>query len=249
MKPKIEDLIEFVRNGEKDPVIGETVRMHPDGEELLRQARAVFELLGSGASKKEAPPVSAQESVAFLKADVEAVPDAIDRYAKGGVRSISRMISHASLLSLDSRNIGTLRIWVENDWILVTLETDKESEDSMHRVAGAGNLSVTFSARDESDGSEDEWQHLPIQIESRQLLISMDDRFPAKDGVVRFRVANSSVGTPCRALDVMYVPENGPFQRFQTDSKGVATLKMPAEPGVLRIESDRTEVITVKLRK
>ena len=45
MKPNFDDVIEYVKAGENDPDMEETLRLHPDGQELLKQARFICAVL------------------------------------------------------------------------------------------------------------------------------------------------------------------------------------------------------------
>ena len=46
MKLKIEQVVEYLQSGEKDRQIKRMLRSDPDGPELLRQAKLMYELLG-----------------------------------------------------------------------------------------------------------------------------------------------------------------------------------------------------------
>ena len=47
MMPKFIDVIEFVKDGQSDPEMEETLRLHPDGQELLKQARFICKMLAT----------------------------------------------------------------------------------------------------------------------------------------------------------------------------------------------------------
>ena len=39
MKPKFDDVLDYVKDGEVDPEMSELLDLDPDGQELLKQAR------------------------------------------------------------------------------------------------------------------------------------------------------------------------------------------------------------------
>ena len=45
MKPNFDDVIEYVKAGEDDPEMEEMLDLHPDGQELLKQARFICKVL------------------------------------------------------------------------------------------------------------------------------------------------------------------------------------------------------------
>ena len=45
MTPKFTDVVEFVRGGEDDPEMEALLKQHPDGRELLKQARFINKML------------------------------------------------------------------------------------------------------------------------------------------------------------------------------------------------------------
>ena len=45
MKPKFEDVLDYVRIGDKDPHMEKMLQFHPDGPELLKQAKFICKML------------------------------------------------------------------------------------------------------------------------------------------------------------------------------------------------------------
>jgi hypothetical protein len=64
---------------------------------------------------------------------------------------------------------------------------------------------------------------------------------------VRLSITDTRLRIPARGLELVYMPEHGPFQKLVTDSKGVAELPMPEQPGVLRIESKVPQLLNIRL--
>ena len=63
MKPKFDDILDYVRRGEKDLKLRKTLALHPDGEELLKQARFMLRALGMlDDSRPSAPEIMAYEA-------------------------------------------------------------------------------------------------------------------------------------------------------------------------------------------
>jgi hypothetical protein len=64
---------------------------------------------------------------------------------------------------------------------------------------------------------------------------------------IRLQVTDIRLRTPVRGLELVFMPEHGPFIKLVTDSKGVAELKLPEQPGVLRLETRVPQRLNIRL--
>ena len=89
MKPTFDDVIEYVRTGEDDPELKKLLDHHPDGKELLKQARFICRMLERKAGKdkdKSGPAIAALEDSfgRMEEADLLAMEPARKAFGKAG---------------------------------------------------------------------------------------------------------------------------------------------------------------------
>src|SRR5210317_1547335 len=65
MKPKFADVVEFVKDGQKDPEMEKMLSAHPDGPELLKQARFICKMLENEAQADRGGGIAAAFSLDF----------------------------------------------------------------------------------------------------------------------------------------------------------------------------------------
>ena len=89
---------------------------------------------------------------------------------------------------------------------------------------------------------------LGIQIQSVRLNIFLPES-TAVGEPISLRLSRSLKQTPARYLDLVFMPESGPFVRFESDAEGDAVLPAPLQSGVLRIGSPELHFLRIKVEE
>lgn len=236
MTPRMEDIIEFVRTGETDPEMAETLRSHPDRDELLKQARFICRMVqmkDEGASDSRPAAGAAKlaglfEARAAAREELVLYQEAVEEPRKSKRRKripadglpgpgyLGALIGitkddRVELTYMPSR--VALRHWdVGDDWYV-----SDEAQAEGIEVRGAG---ITISAPDSVAVGE----ALPI-------------------GLVLGERA-----MPARRLKLVYMPESGPFVELETDDEGRIDMTLPERPGILRIDLPLVQMLEFSIK-
>ena len=87
-----------------------------------------------------------------------------------------------------------------------------------------------------------------IHIKGYGLKITLPEEAPL-DGRLRIEVTDTRLKTPARGMDLIFMPETGPFARVTTDSKGVAEFAIPEQSGLLRINGEPPQILHIRVKK
>ena len=249
MKLKFEDVLDFVRAGDEDPHMEKMLQFHPDGPELLKQAKFICKMLerqadsvddgdlvgGIAEDAGDMHDITAWESIAVMDE-----PSPMREYFQGMPRrtlaskssSINQLVERAS----GSREeLGTLVITVEGEQ--TTLSYDP-STAVMDRY-GKPYLLKNLAAQKDIDG---------IQIRGRLITMFLPDSVQT-DRPLTIRVSRNLKQMPARRLEFIFMPDRGPFVRGSTDRDGIVELPMPKRSGILRIDSKRPQLLHIELKK
>jgi len=234
MKPKFEDVLDYVRIGDKDPHMEKMLQFHPDGPELLKQAKFICKMLerraemtddGDLAERSDEPVpdlrqfFAAEESIAFRdeRPQIREYSRAIARRAPADEStSIDRLVEQASR---SREELGTLVITVEGEQATLSFGADKAQKDI--------------------DG---------IQISGIGITMFLPETL-ASDEPLTIRVSRSGEPRPARGLEFIFMPDRGHFVRGTTDRDGIVELPMPERSGILRIDSDPPQLLHIELEK
>ena len=63
IKPNFIDVVEYVKDGQEDPEMEKMLSLHPDGPELLKQARFICKMLENEAKESDAGGIAALYSL------------------------------------------------------------------------------------------------------------------------------------------------------------------------------------------
>jgi len=246
MKPKIDDVIEYVKAGEDDRQMEKMLDLHPDGQEFLKQARFICRMLQDQAESKDTGGLAAgfgsaklESPVAMHSAESMLVRDELTFYQEAPLRrrakrspSIGDMIEGEGQRSED---LGTLEFVVEVDQVVLSYEP---SEAVVRRRARQSRAPKVAATQMDFEG---------ILIHGRGYMVSVPDTL-AGDESVTIRVTRNTNNLPVKNLGLIFMPDSGPFMRVETDSEGRAELPLPAQSGTLRIESGIPHHLHIKLK-
>jgi hypothetical protein len=263
MKLEFDRVLDYVREGEQDPLVKEMLDRDPDGEQLLQQARQLLQVLRESLLDEEgsAPEVDAafaqEEPAEFLElaaADVahEETADMFDdeaaRMSPTELKALAKMVHRASG---SLRRLGQLRIVHWDDRIQV----------SYKEPTRPGGGPVIASLQDSAKSSTTYNQSASLRTPGRErrpgdaASIKGAGMHMSLPGTVqpgaplRLEVKNTRLNMPARTVTMTFMPKHGAFSRAITDSKGVVELPMPETSGTLRIETKPPTLIDVQVKK
>ena len=250
-QPMFDDLIEYVRAGETDPEMQELLTANPDGQELLKQARFICKVLqdrygASGDLGDVADADMAMDSPFEVTAMASQSREIVDRDTRTfdqsePLREIRRRRPRPPsiqrlLASIDSeqQDLGTLSFAVDEQFVLASYEP---------------SLTVAMYAKEFGRKvPTSQLSFLGIQILSRDLNISLPES-TAVGEPIPLRLSRTLRQMPMRYLDLVFMPDTGPFVRFKSDDEGDAVLPSPLQSGVLRIGSSEAHFLRIKVEE
>lgn len=248
MKPKFDDVIEYVKAGEDDRQMEKMLDLHPDGQEFLKQARFICRMLqrqseskgtgglaaglGSFAAKLESPVMRHSEESMHVRDTLTFYQEAPLRRRAKRSPSIGDMIEGEGQRSED---LGTLEFISEGGQIALSYEP---SEAVVRRGARKPRSLKVDATQMDFEG---------ILIYGRGYVVSVPDTL-ASDKPVTIRVTRNTTNLPVKNLGLIFMPDSGPFMRVETDSDGRAELPVPEQSGTLRFESRIPHLLHVKIK-
>ena len=261
MKLEFEQVLEYVRDGEQDPRIEKLLQTDPDGPAMLREARLMFEVLGEQPEPPESPPVSDAFKMLSASADAAKIErpaskeplvassretadlfgdESGSQFTPSDAKSMSLLAKRAAG---PKREIGELRI--RRGERTASLSYDpKPGLPKLKRpqLRDAAAEPVTYYQ------SEPRKRVTDIKIKGYGLTIKLPEDVPA-DGRLTIKITDTQLRAPARGLDLIFMPETGPFAKGRTDSKGVAEFEIPEQSGILRINGDPPQVLRIRVEK
>lgn len=247
MKPKFDDILEYVRMGEVDPEMSQLLDIDPDGQDLLKLARFICNALrdrygDSGSDRDVAnwPDIAEQLHKLDIAAASEAKFSSAERdsflFKRGPESPKSRKKQPFSLrrmlsrIESDRQDLGTLKFTVDEKQIAVS-----------YRPSAVAVSHTKKFGREHSNWQQD----LPgIQIQSRDINISLPDAI-AVGSRVTLQLSRSFGRVPARHLDLVFMPYTSPFVRLRSDDQGGVDLPEPIRSGILRIEIGATQFLRI----
>ena len=262
MKLEFEQVLEYVRGGEKDPGIEKLLQIDPNGPAMLSEARLIYEVLGEQPEPLKPPAARrprVMRSAAFdaptrdLQAAAEPEfagsssntdlfgDDQSGQFTPSDAKSLSRLASRAAG---PRRELGELRIGRGERTASLSYEPrPRPPQKRRPELADEAADVMTFyqSARPPVPAEG-------IEIKGYGLTIKLPEDVPA-DGPLRFRITDTRLRAPARDLELIFMPEIGPFAKGRTDSKGVAEFEIPEQSGLLRISGEPPQVLHILVEK
>jgi len=249
MKPNFDEVLEYVRAGEIDPEMQESLDHNPDGQELLKQARFICKVLRdrygeSGVSRKVADVDAAWgdlHEVAAMKEEstLSEVPRIRTVYQSAPFREprrrrptpIATLLAH---IESERQRLGTLSFVVDERRVSVSYQ--------------ASEIVASYTKKFRGKIPKSQLGLLGIQIQSMDLNISLQESISVGEPIT-LHLSRSLRQMPARYLDLIFMPESGPFVRIQSNDVGDAELPAPIQSGILRIETDELHFLQIKVEK
>jgi len=249
MKPKFDDVVEYVKAGEDDPEMEEMLHLHPDGQELLKQARFICKMLqhqsestddGDIAAGSDKATGSPRYSIAVADSmgSMREPPRSRTFYQSAPLRApTKRSSSIGDMIEGEGRrseDLGTLEIAEDDEKVSVTYH----ASDSVMMRYGKPFIKYLVAQAD-IEG---------IEIRGRGITMSLPDTIPASDPMT-IRVTAGLRRLPARGLKLIFMPESGPFVRHSADDDGLVQIPAPVQPGALRIDEPELQLLRIKIKK
>ena len=261
MKLKIEEVLEYLEAGADDPHIEQRLKDDPDGPELLRQAKLMFDMLGrlpdggeDDDGAEEFGAVAADVTAAYSIAEELPEPDMFDESESDEVKPLAakEVDSLTRLTQMAAgriRDLGQLCFEFEGDNISLSYIPELRFQDwSTLEEFRASRKGYRFSGPDMMKLTSGKKIAGTMKVRASGFTISAPENLTNR-GVVPLEFTESRPAKPARALELIFMPESGPFTRFVTNSKGIAEMPVPEGPGVLRIESKSPQLLYIRVRK
>lgn len=249
MKPKFDDVLEYVKAGEVDPEMSELLDLDPDGQELLKQARFICKVLRDRYGDSGDVGIAADADMAWGDMNVEASmkleslepeePKTRTFYQSAPMREPRRKRSPSfdrMLAGIDSerQDLGTLRFAV--------------GEERMSASYQPSATVAPYSKKFGGKSPELQLGLLGVQIQSMSINISLPKSIAVGDPIT-LQLSRSLRQMPARYLGLVFMPDTGPFVRLRCDDQGSANLPEPIQSGILRIETDEPHFLRIKVEK
>ena len=234
MKPNIDDVFEYVKAGENEPGMEEMLSLHPDGPELLKQARFICRMLQRQPESKDDGEVAASMDLGIAglrNVLAEQSPEVMHE------RVESRTFYQSSAPPSDD-----LTSFLIDDFV----DDGGEVEDlgTLEFIRETARVTLSYD-RSEASTQKD---FQGIVIPGRGYTVSMPEVLAAGE-FIAIRLNQKISNLPVKRLEIIFMPDSGPFVRVETDSQGLAELPVPDQPGTLRFNSGIPQILHIKLKK
>ena len=251
MKPKFDDILEYVRMGEVDPEMSQLLDLDPDGQDLLKLARFICKALrdrysDSGSDRNVANWPDIAE--ALHKLDMAAASEEMFSPAD---RDSSVFKRGPGLPKFRRKQPFSLRR------ILARIESDRQDLGTLKFTVGETQIAVSYrpsavvASYTKEFGKKISYfqPDLPgIQIQSRDINISLPDTI-AVGRQVTLQLTRRFGRVPARHLDLVFMPYTSPFVRLRSDDQGCVDLPEPIRSGILRIESGKAQFLHIQVEE
>jgi len=276
MKLRFEQVLDYLEAGADDPEFEDFLKNHPDGPRMLAEAKRLHALLHEQAEEdggdEDDVAGAAQMSVkddALESFDMEApaaelrVPGELFENDLRDLSSKDVMVAAklAQRAASSVRNLGELTIVARKADMLLSFEPApprtrpgprrsqlssklKDGTETFYQSASSPRMRESDDAfmgfmSGRASTGELKIRGMGIEISAP----GTQEQYEA----IRLSVADTRLRIPARGLELIFMPEHGPFKKLVTDSKGVVELPMPEQPGVLRIEGKVPQLLTIRL--
>ena len=239
MTPKFIDVVEYVRTGEDDSEMKKLLEQHPDGAELLKQARFITKMLERQMKESDFPGRAA--GLDMLVASLRATSTARRSrtfFQESAAEMRSERVESARSLRDDGRrrseDLGTLEFAQEGERITMSYEPSKAALRYSRKPMPKFALSQS-----EIEG---------IEIRGAAIRIFLPETVAAGEALP-LRLAHGARQMPAVGREMIFMPASGPFVRFEADEEGTVQLPVPEESGTLRIDTAVTQVLHIRRKK
>ena len=250
MMPKLIDVVEFVKDGQSDPEMAEMLSLHPDGQELLKQARFICKMLDNEADAKAAvgdelasfdmdaagpTEIAAMQPEMFSSNAVESSrvfePAALMESPEYS-SSISRMVEN---IGRDGEDLGDLVFEDDGEQSLFAYEPSSFGQYKLDDPKLTSSLQMEVGTKN-------------IRILGNNISVFVPKSVPAGERL-SVRIAFGLRETPAHGFPFLYMPESGPFLELEADDNGVIELQMTDLPGTLRFDKPTPQFLHIQAKR
>lgn len=272
MKLTFEQVVEYLESGRDDPAIEQQISDDPDGVRLREEATLFLELLSDRAADAEGDDspdveVAGSADALHLKASLS-LADADDihfdyrRTRQTNPKAAMLTAKLASRAAGRVRDLGVLEIVPRGPGFEFRHHPDskeyrmRQDFDDMSSLMAASK-EETSSPRVEDQFRSDDMKSLfsrrrqgsERRIRGGDLEITLPDPdVYVPHGQIRLEMRDVRLGIPARGLELIFMPDDGPYSRHITSSKGIVELPVPDRSGVLRLETSQPQMIRIELK-
>ena len=243
MKPKFDDVIEYVRAGEDDPDLKKLLELHPNGKELLKQARFICRMLERKAGKDEETggPAIAALSASFDSFDSVAesreLPDSDWLYVGETSETVPRGRPRQKWSGRGRRpveELGTLVFTEEDDRVLLSYEPSERVTESFEKSLAKFGLPKSAVKS--------------VRVLGRSIQLSLPESVPVGEPLT-VHLSHGARQMPASGQRMIFMPESGPFLKLEADKEWRIEIPAPEKPGALRVDTSITELLRIRLKK
>ena len=249
MKPKFDDVLEYVKDGEVDPEMSELLDLDPDGQELLKQARFICKVLRERYGESGDVGIAAAADMAWgdMRADSSMMLESAE-----SEEPITRTFYQSAPLRKPRRKRSP-----SLDRILAGIDSERQDLGTLSFAVGEERMSASYqpsatvapySKKFEGKSPELQLGLLGVQIQSMSINISLPKSIAVGDPIT-LQLSRSLRQMPARYLGLVFMPDTGPFVRLRCDDQGSANLPEPIQSGILRIETDEPHFLRIKVEE
>ena len=244
------DVIEFVKDGQSDPEMEKTLRLHPDGQKLLKQARFICKMLENEADNQAAVgdelagfDMDADDFVRIAARRSEEPSRIIER-SSSSYESADRMertdYSNSIMQTIeqfrrDGEDLGSLVFEDDGEQFLFTYEPSSFGQYKLDDPKLASALQRQVVTKN-------------IRILGNDISVFVPKSVPAGERL-SVRITYGLREIPADGFPFLYMPESGPFLELEADSNGVFELQMSDLPGTIRFEKPAPQFLHIQAKK
>jgi hypothetical protein len=250
MMPKFIDVIEFVKDGQSDPEMEKTLSLHPDGQELLKQARFICKMLDNEADAKAA----VGDELASLDMDADEVAGTAAMRSEEPARIAERSSSSYELAARieppeysssirrmieqfgrEGEDLGSLVFEDDGEQSLFTYEPSSFANTKLNDPKLTSSLQLQVGTKN-------------IRVLGNDISVFVPNSVPAGERL-SVRITYGLRETPAHGFPFLYMPESGPFLELEADNNGVIELQMSDLPGTIRFDKPTPQFLHIKSKK
>ena len=203
MQPKFDDIIDYVRDGEDDPDLKKLLDLHPDGKELLKQARFICRMLdlevGKGRDKRGPAVAASAARYDSMAEPVEMAQLSIDETFAAERRIPAKR--RVGRFSRPPEDLGTLEFAFEEERISLSYDPAEQLDELTGFLADLEPQKQALAG---------------IRIRGRSIQLSLPESSPTGEPLT-VHLSHGARLMPAGRQEMIFMPDSGAFQWLQAD--------------------------------
>ncbi len=239
MRPTMEQLLDYVRDGETDPLIADMLEHDPDARAKLLKARFICGMIGQQPTPDSGRPLGAAlEDLAPMFSEEAA-----------SLRAPEPRLSKRASLRIVEPPDGRKHM---RDLVHSVMRSGPPGLDLGAVIATEGDEAYVLSHKPPKGTEKDEDTKQAIvdgqfNVDWAGLRIWFTESI-APDRPLKARVTKGDDNKPVEGIDIAFMPKSGAFKRTRTNERGVAQL-VPVEDGVVRFSGPSIGLLRIERKK